>query len=155
MTIHIEVRDNLVDNIGQEIAEMQDLIGTIESQLRMLSKRADAFDELHDDLLHAEAEALEESQAMFDPGEDDQVEENEAGKEAQDTELVRVLGGTHGFFNLVEELMYYIADCVGPNDLDQVSLMKAIHEHLEQFDADNQETDLSLAKLYRAYSFGK
>lgn len=60
MTIHIEVSKNLVDVFGSEIAEIQRLIDVIDSELRDLSNRASGLEELHAELLHAEAEALEE-----------------------------------------------------------------------------------------------
>jgi len=60
MTVKIDIDDDLVDRIGEELAHAQDLIGTIESARNKLEYRLERLDGLHEALLHAEAEALEE-----------------------------------------------------------------------------------------------
>jgi len=141
--------------LGVATVEMDEALSSITSMLRSLNGWVSELEEMSCELeahsVHAEHPEEEDDEAE----EDDQVEEIGSTANAQDTELVRVLGGRHGFFNLVEELMYYIADTVGSNDLDQVSLMKVIHDALDNFDGENKETDLSLAELYRSYSFQK
>jgi hypothetical protein len=60
MTVKIDIEDNLVDRIGEELAHVQDLIGTIESARNKLEYRLERLDGFHEALLHAEAEALDE-----------------------------------------------------------------------------------------------
>ncbi len=54
MTITIEVKEQLVSRIGIEIAEIVDLMDSMGEDLKMLERRFQAIDKLHDDLVDAE-----------------------------------------------------------------------------------------------------
>jgi len=85
MTVKIEIDDDLLKRIGEELTHAQDLIATIEYTRNKLEYRLEKLDGLHEALLHAEAEAL------------DEIAEYEVGLEIREAEeKLRKLKETYG-----------------------------------------------------------
>ena len=75
MTIQIEINEKLVQRMGREIAEIVDLMDSLSEDMKMLDRRLNAIDGLHDDLVDAVNHSKAENTAPVDLSEVHEAEE--------------------------------------------------------------------------------
>ena len=76
MTIQIEINEKMVERMGYEIAEMMELMDSLSEDIKMLDRRVQAMDGIHDDLIDAVNHSKAENAEPVDLSEVHEAEEH-------------------------------------------------------------------------------